>query len=145
MEEEEAVGQDGEPQVPIAMEVEAEAQDQGGEPQVPIAMEVEAEAQLQDRGGEPQLVPAQAQFHNYLEVRNYTKYELEGSPTLWFDEFQKCYVLTKDATDSRPTVYLKCHRYTVKRGKKHVFLLVSRIVKNFTILFFSSIFTRINV
>ena len=35
MEEEEAVGQDGEPQVPIAMEVEAEAQDQGGEPQVP--------------------------------------------------------------------------------------------------------------
>ena len=143
MEEEEAVGQDGEPQVPIAMEVEAEAQDQGGEPQVPIAMEVEAEAQLQDRGGEPQLVPAQAQFHNYL--RNYTKYELEGSPTLWFDEFQKCYVLTKDATDSRPTVYLKCHRYTVKRGKKHVFLLVSRIVKNFTILFFSSIFTRINV
>jgi hypothetical protein len=122
MEEEEAVGQDpgGEPQVP--MEVEAEAQ--GGEAQVPIAMEVEAN-QVQDQG-EPQLdeaeatVPAQAQpqaqFHNYLEVRNYTKYELEGSPTLWFDEFQKCYVLTKDATDARPTVYLKCHRYTVKRG-----------------------------
>jgi len=125
MEEEEAVVEQ-EPQVPIAMEVEAEAQEQeqGGEPQVPIGMEVEAE--VQDQGGEPRLdeaeatVPAQAQpqaqFHNYLEVRNYTKYELEGSPTLWFDEFQKCYVLTKDATDARPTVYLKCHRYTVKRG-----------------------------
>ena len=98
--------EDVEAQAPVALDVEVEAQQ--GDPlppqQVPVELEVE-----------PGVGPAR--FHNVVEVRNYTKYELEGSPTLWFDEFQKAYVLSKDGTDARPTTYLKCHRYTVKRGK----------------------------
>ena len=87
-----------EAQAPVAVEVE---------PREPVAMEAEVQ--------EPGVGPAR--FHNVVEVRNYTRYELEGTPTLWFDEFQKAYVLSKEGTDARPTTYLKCHRYTVKRGK----------------------------
>jgi hypothetical protein len=106
-----------EAQAPVPMEMEVENRDQ-----------VAAEAEVQE--------PV-ARFHNVVEVRNYTKYELEGSPTLWFDEFQKAYVMSKEATDARPTTYLKCHRYTVKRGKLIVFMfcyfLKIEIVKFFTI------------
>ena len=114
-----------------------EEQEDGGEAQVPVAMDVGPGEAVDPHEG-------QARFHNVLEVRNFTKYELEGSPTLWFDEFQKCYVLTKDATDARPTVYLKCHRYTAKRGIVKLTLimfLLSNHVKIFRILkIFFSIF-----
>ena len=100
-----------EAQAPVAMEVEVDPREPVQEPVVGLAREVEPREPVQ----EP--VVAQARFHNPVEVRNYTKYELEGSPTLWFDEWDKAYVLSKDATDARPTTYLKCHRYTVKRGK----------------------------
>ena len=89
-----------EAQAPVAMDMEVEALPAQ---QVPVELEVE-----------PGVGPAR--FHNVVEVRNYTKYEIEGSPTLWFDEYQKAYVLSKEATDARPTTYIKCHRYTVKQG-----------------------------
>ena len=100
-------------------EVEAQAPVEVEPQQVPMEMEVEPrEAEVQEPGVGP------ARFHNVVEVRNYTRYELEGSPTLWFDEFQKAYVLSKEGTDARPTTYLKCHRYTVKRGKWIVIFLL---------------------
>ena len=123
---------EGEAQAPVEVEPQ----------QVPVEMEVEPGAQAPVEV-EPQQVPVEmevepgvgpARFHNVVEVRNYTKYELEGSPTLWFDEFQKAYVLSKEGT---ATTYLKCHRYTVKRGKL-IFWIVSflkiELVKLFTIL-----------
>ncbi|XP_065678569.1 uncharacterized protein LOC124813088 [Hydra vulgaris] len=79
-----------------------------------MPMEVEPRQAPEAQVQEPVVGPAR--FHNVVEVRNYTRYEMEGSPTIWFDEFQKAYVLSKDGTDARPTTYLKCHRYTVKRG-----------------------------
>jgi len=58
-------------------------------------------------------------FHNPLPVRNFTRYEIEGSPTVWFDEFSKGYILSKF---KGTTSYLKCHRYTAKRGNIfHIF------------------------
>jgi len=40
----------------------------------------------------PAPVPAdQVEFHQVAVSRNYTRFELEGSPTVWFDEFNKVY------------------------------------------------------
>jgi len=42
--------------------------------------------------GHPAPAPAvQVGFHQVAVVRNFTKFELEGSPTVWFDEFNKVY------------------------------------------------------
>jgi hypothetical protein len=40
----------------------------------------------------PAPVPADhVEFHQAAVSRNYTRFELEGSPTVWFDEFNKVY------------------------------------------------------
>jgi hypothetical protein len=114
-----------EAQAPVAMEVEVDPREPVQEPVVGLAREVEPREPVQGP------VVAQARFHNPVEIRNYTKYELEGSPTLWFDEFDKAYVLSKDATDARPTAYLKCHRYTVKRGILLFFQMNCKLIASF--------------
>jgi hypothetical protein len=93
------------------------------EAQEPMEVEVDHEAEVEDHEAEPEVVLDEdihalgQRLHDPLDViRNYTKYEVEGSPTMYFDEFNKGYIVTKNSSDSRSTVYLKCHRYTMKRG-----------------------------